>query len=180
MMLIFPIAGIILLVTSPHKTWKKIIFVAIAIVYTVLSTIGIGTIISKFTDIWDSPVNESLTKEEYISRCADVTVEQICRSSDGYEDNFVCVKVKIVKKVTYVDDFYNEKDYVCYVCEEEDGSRYQLILRDCLLEDQQKFIEGDVITVWGEGAGECRAYDSEYHEWTAPCLNMAYVSVGNE
>ena len=180
MMLIFPIAGIVLLVTSPHKLWKKILFISIAVVYTVVSSIGIGTIISRFTDMWDSPVNESLTKEEYVSRCTDVTVEQICRSSDGYEDSFVCVRVKIVGKVTYVDDFYNEKDYACYLCEDEDGSRYQLILRDCLLEDQQKFIEGDVITVWGEGAGECRTYDSEHREITAPCVNMAYVAVENE
>ena len=176
MMLIFPIVGIILLLTSPHKTSRKILFVAIAAVYMVFSTIGIGSIISRVTDMWDRPVDESLSREEYIARCETVTPEEICRAADGYEDEFVAVTLKIVKKVTYQDAFYNDKDYVCYLCEDANGSEYKLILRDCLIEDPQRFIVGDVITVYGEGAGECTAYDSEYYEWSAPCLNMAYVA----
>ena len=177
MMLLLPIVGIILLVTSPHKKWQKILFVAIAVVYTIFSTFGIGNIISGIADMWDTPVEESLTKEEYIARCEDISVEQLCRSADGYEEKFVSVRLKIVGKATYLDSYYNEKDYVCYLCEAEDGSQYKIILRDCLLEDRQKFIAGDIITVYGEGAGDCLAYDSEYTEWNAPCPNMAYVAL---
>lgn len=176
MMLVFPIAGIVLLLTSPYKTSRKVLFVAVAVVCLVLSTIGIGSIISGIADMWDTPVDQSLSKEEYLSRCQAVTLEDICRSADGYEDQFISVKLKVVKKVTYQDRFYNDKDYVCYLCEAENGSEYKLILRDCLIEDQQRFIAGDIITVYGEGAGECSAYDYvDYVEWNAPCLNMAYA-----
>ena len=179
MIVLFPIVGAILLATSPYKTSRKVLFILLAVVYLIISMIGIGNIISGITDIWNAPVDDSLSKEEYISQCETVTLEDICRSPDGYEDEFISVKLRIVKKVTYQDKFYNSKDYVCYLCEAENGSEYKLILRDCLLEDQQRFIAGDIITVYGEGAGECTAYDHEYTEYAAPCLNMAYVSLND-
>jgi hypothetical protein len=177
MILTFPIVGMVLLVTSPYKTSRKALFIALAVAYLILSTIGIGSIVSGLTDMLDDPVNDTISKEEYIARCALVTPEDICRSADGYNDKFVPVKLKIVKKVTYQDEYYNSKDYVCYLCEAENGSTYNLILRDCLLENQQRFIAGDIITVYGECAGECTAFDSEYNEYVAPCLNMAYVTL---
>ncbi len=178
MMLFFPLVGIILLITSPHERWKKILFAVLAAVYMGISTYGfwgIGNLISNVTDLWSSPVDDSLTKEEYVAKCETVSAEQFYRMSDRYEGQFVSVKLKVVTRVTYVADGYYEKDYVCYLCEGEDGSDYKIVVRDCLLEDSQKFISGDVITVYGEGAKECEVYDSEYTSTTAPCLHMAYV-----
>jgi hypothetical protein len=175
MLFFSPLIGIILLFTSPHERWKKALAGTIAAVYLVISSIGLGNIISGIADRWDKPVDDSLTKEEYIAKCENITPEQFYRSADGYEDKFVRVRLKIVKQVTYVDKFYNEKDYVCYLCEAEDGSEYKIIVRDCLLEDDQRFVKGDIITVYGEGAGSCGVYDAEYNYITAPCLNMAYV-----
>lgn len=175
MMFFFPIIGIILLVTSPYERWKKVLAIVIAVVYTLISSFGIGRIISGIGDMFDDPVDDSLTKEEYISKCENLLPEKFYRSENGYEGEFVCVKLKIVGQVTYVDGFYNEKDYLCYLCEAEGGSDYKIVVRDCLLENGQRFVKGDVITVYGEGAGECEVYDSEYNFTTAPCLNMAYV-----
>ena len=180
MVVIFPIVGIVLLATSPYKTSKKVLFISLAVILFFISAFGIGNIISGITDIWDKPVDTSLSKDEYIARCESVMLEDICRSADGYNDKFVTVKLKIVKKVTYQDEYYNSKDYVCYLCEAENGSTYNLILRDCLLENQQRFIAGDIITVYGECAGECTAFDSEYNEYVAPCLNMAYVDLNEK
>lgn len=177
MMLFFPIVGIVLLITSPHEKWKKFLFVAIAAVYMVISTFGLGNIISRVTDLWSTPVNDTLTKEEYIARCEEITPEQFYRTPDRYEGQFVSIRLRIVEKVTYVDNSYTPKDYICYLCEAEDGSDYKLILRDCLLQDQQRFLSGDIVTVYGEGAGECQVYDNQYTYTTAPCLNMAYASV---
>lgn len=182
MLLIFPIVGAILLATSPYKTSRKVLFIIIAVIYFFVWRFGIGTIISGITDLWDKPVDDSISKEEYISLCENVTLEDICRSADGNKDKFMAVKLKIVKTVTYQDKYYNTKDYVCYLCEDENGSQYNIVIRDCLLEDQQRFISGDVITVYGEGAGECIAYDydTEYTEYKAPCLNMAYVDLNEK
>lgn len=175
MLLFFPLMGAILLITSPYERWQKILFVALAVVYMIISTFGIGNIISGISDLWDKPVDTSLTRDEYVSKCESITPEQFYRSADGYEDKFVCVKLKIAESVTYIDRYYNDKDYLCYLCEDEAGSKYKIVIRDCLLEDNQRFVKGDVITVYGEGAGECEVYNSEYVYTTAPCLNMAYV-----
>ena len=177
MALFLPVVAIILLITSPYKRWKKILFVVLAVVYMLLSTYGISAIISDITDIWDKPVDASISREEYVERCESVSAEQIYRFADGYEDKFVCVKLKIIGRVTYVDDYYNAKNYVCYLCEAENGSSFNIVLRDCLVSGEQKLIEGDVVTVYGEGAGECNVFDEEYNDIYAPCINMAYVEI---
>ena len=175
MLFLFPVVGIILLLTSPHKTAHKVLLVILGIVFMIVSYIGFGNIISNITELWDKPVDDTITMEEYIDRCEDISAEQFYRSIDNYEDKFVCVKLRVVEKVTYVDSFYNDKDYICYLCEAEDGSDYKIVVRDCLLSNRQRFVVGDIITVYGEGAGDCEVYDSEYNYTTAPCINMAYV-----
>jgi hypothetical protein len=175
MMFIFPLVGIVLLITSHHDTWKKVLFGVIAAVYILFTTFGVGRFFSGFSDMFGSPVDKSLTREEYVAQCEAVTPEQICRSIDGYEDKFLCVKVRVIEKVTYLDKNYNEKDYVCYLCEDVAGEEYKLVIRDCLLENQQRFVAGDVITVYGEGAGECEVCNTSFNHTIAPCINMAYV-----
>ena len=177
MMFLFPLVGIILLVTSPHARRKKILFVSIAAVCIILSFIGIGNIISKVSQIWEHPVDTSLTRVEYVAACQETDAEQLYRFPETYEGDFVCITLKVIGKVTYTDDFYNDSDDVYYLCEAEGGSSFKIILRDCLLEDHQKLIAGDVITVYGEAAGECVVYDGNYTEWEGPCLNMAYMMI---
>ena len=173
MLFLLPAVGIILLLTSPHKKWAKVLLTIVASIYLLLSSIGIGTVLSRIEDLWDNPVDDSLSKAEYLAKCEEVTPEQFYRSAD--KGRFVCVKLRVVEKVTCVDRFYNDMEYACYLCEAEGGSSYQLIVRDCLLEDQQRLIPGDVILAYGESAGDREVYDEEYTYTTAPCLNMAYV-----
>jgi len=176
MMFIFPLAGIILLITSPHKTWKKVLFVSIAVIYSIVSFYGIGTVISGFTDLFDKPVDDSISMEEYIEKCENITPEQLYRNVDLYEDKFVCMTLTIGEKVSFLGDYYHVEDYTCYLCYAEDDSRYEIVIRDCLLENKQRFVPGDVITVYGEGAGDCTVLpESHDFEIDCPCLNMAYV-----
>lgn len=177
MLVVFPLAGIVLLITSRHTTWKKVLLVIIAVAYLLLpGFFGIGSLISGITDAFDQPVDDSLTREEYIAKCEEITPEQFYRAADSYEDKFVSMTVQITEKVTCIDEFYNDKDYVCYLCVAQDNYDFRIILRDCLLADKQRFIPGDVITIYGEGAGEREVYDSDYNYTTAPCLNMAYIA----
>ncbi|MBE6670867.1 MAG: hypothetical protein E7593_01535 [Ruminococcaceae bacterium] len=179
-MLLFPIAGIILLITSPHKLWKKILFIIIGIIYFIISTFGIGNFISDIGEMFNEPVDSSLTREEYIEKCETVSPEKFYRSADGYKEKFVSITVRVTKTLTYSDNYYADNEFNCYLCEDVNGSEFKIIVRDCLLADKQKFISGDVITIYGEGAGQRSAYDSEYTDWTEPCLNMAYVVLETE
>ena len=177
MMIFSKILSIVLIITSPHEKWKKTVAISIAAVLIAVSYIGIGGIISRVSDIFEQPVNDKISRNEYIAICEDITPEQFYRSADGYDGDYVKVRVKIESQVTYIDEYYNDKNDACYLCESVDGSEFKFVVRDCLLENQQRFIPGDVITIYGEGAGECEFYYGDYEFFTAMCLNMAYVIV---
>ena len=174
MMFIFPIAGIILLVTSPHEKWKKAIFVAVAVIYMIVSFFGIGNIMSRVSNIFEKPVDTSLTREEYVAACREVNIEDFYRSAYNYEEEFVTMTLKVVGRASYIDDDYYG-DNVYYICEAVEGSSFKIIVRDCIIDGAQNFIKGDVITVYGEGAGACVAYDLEYTPIDGVCVNAAYV-----
>ena len=178
MMFVFPIVGIVLLATSPYSKKKKIIFISIAVLYLIVSTVGLGNIISKITNFFDKPVDTSLSRDEYIAACETVNAEDFYRSAEKYNDKFVSVTVKIVDKAFYVDKYYNESEDTYYICEAVDGSSFSIIVRDCLIDSQQKLILGDVITLYGEGDKDRTVYsEASYEEVKAPCINMAYVII---
>jgi hypothetical protein len=173
MMFLFPIVGIVLLVTSPHEKWKKLVFAGVAAVYLVVSAFGIGNLFMMITNALDKPVDTSLSREEYIARCESVTPEQFYRSSEDYEDEFLKIRLKVVCKAEFVDSYYDGGD-VYYVCQAEDASGFFVIVRDCLIDSSQNLIAGDMITLCGEGAEPITAFCGE-KAYPAPVINMAYL-----
>jgi hypothetical protein len=177
MMFFFPIVGIVLLITSPHDRSKKILFVTIAAIYLVLSTFGIGTIISGVAGIFDKPVDTSLSKEDYIAACEEMSAEAYYRSAETYEDKFITIQLRVVSRVEYYDGLLGVSEDAYYLCEAVGGSSYKIIVRDCLVDAKQNFIGGDIITLYGEGDENIFVYGlgEDYTEWEGPCINMAYV-----
>ncbi len=173
MLFIFPIVGICLLVTSPHKKWAKILFGVLFALYTVgISYGGFGLIAGLFEG---SPVDDSLTYEEYVAACETVDPETYYRTADDFEDKFVAIDLRVVKKITAFDDNYT--DYITYyLCTSADG-RYEILVRDCFLGDVQNLAEGDRITVYGEGSGNGEIDSANYETYSAPILNGAYVEI---
>ena len=174
MMLFMPVVGLILLITSPHKKSHKIIFVVIALVYTVLSFIGIGNIIGYVAGRFEDPVDSSLTREEYISKCEQIDSETYFRTGNGMDGDFVSVHLKIIGGVTNWDKT-NSKYPTYYLCSAPGGSEYRIIIRDCLQDRELNFIPGDIICVYGQSAKVATVFDEEYTEHTVPCINAAYV-----
>lgn len=181
MMFIFPIVGIILLATSPHAKKKKIIFCAVAAAYMIVSFIGIGTIISGIRSIWYSPVDTSLSREEYIAACEDVSAEEFYRSSGKYEGEFIKLSLTVIADAEYYPDYFEAQKYThCYVCTDGSGAQFYILVRDCTNDGEkgtQNFLRGDRITVWGEGAEPLRAYGyhGDLEEYFAPTVNAAYI-----
>ena len=174
-MFIFPIAGIVLLITSPHQKWKKILFVGIAAVYMLVSSFGF-LLLPYLQNAFDKPVNTSIKRAEYVSRCEGVSADSIYRSATNCEDEYLRITLTVLYRVENVEDYYSGDTY--YLCRATDGSGLYFIVRDCLIEDKQNFLAGDVITVYGEGAGEQAVYNAQSDGvQNAPCINMAYVIV---
>ncbi len=177
-MIFMPIVGIALLLTSPHKRSAKITFGAIAIAYAIVSTFGIGTIVGKIAGIFDKPVNTSLSREEYIEKTESVTPEDYFRRASDYDGKYVSMRLCVVRKITDI-DAYNAGDRYSsyYVCRDENGGMFEILIRDCIQGGSLNLLAGDIVTVYGEGAGEALIYDLDYTAYSAPCVNVAYISV---
>ncbi|MBQ7365406.1 MAG: hypothetical protein IJW46_07390 [Clostridia bacterium] len=172
-MFVMPILGIILLATSPHQKWKKALFISIAVLYLVISSFGFSMLPRLFSML-DQPVDTSLTREDYIAAAEELSAEAFYRNPDHYEEGYWYMELQIVKRAAYSDSYYDDEIY--YLCEAKGGSSYQIILRDCQVDDTQKLITGDVITVYGECGDETSVYVGE--EWyDSVAFNMAYVVV---
>ncbi len=180
MMFFMPIVGIILLATSPHKKSSKITFIIIACVYTLLTTIGLGTIIGGIIDIFDPPVNTKLSRDEYIAKCESATAEDIWREPESYKNQYVKLKVIIYESFEVIDADYSTDKYTrYYVCRLE-GINGDLLIRNCIQGGASNFAVGDTLTVYGEGDGIVTVYDYNYREYNSPCVNAAYASVITE
>ncbi len=173
MLILFPIAGLVLLITSPHKRGVKLGIAAVAVVYTIVTSIGIGNIISNIISnvaaLFDRPVDTSLSQSEYIAACADISAEDYYRAAAQHEDDYLRLTMVVERQIHAGDETY-------YLCRSTSGQATVLV-RDCFLSGGLNLLPGDSFTVWGEGAGVITVYDPDYNAYTAPCLNGAYLSL---
>lgn len=176
MLFMFPLVGIILLFTSPHKKSAKITVITVGLVYTILTSYGFQYAIGQFTNLFDRPVNTKLSREEYIATCETVTPETFYRTPDAYTDQFVTMTVTVIAKVIDSEGYYSNDKYITYyICQDATGS-CRFLLRDCQQGDGQNLIVGDTVTVWGEGAGNVRIFGLDGNVYDAPCLNVAHLT----
>lgn len=176
MLFMFPLIGIILLITSPHKRSHKIAFVVAGVLYFFLSTFGVSQLWGRISSLWNPPVDMKMGREEYIAACESMPAEVYHRSVASREEAFVSMTLRVKEKVIDSDAVYNKEKYATYyLCEDVEGRGVTILVRDCNRETSENFLAGDVITVFGEGAGEVTVYDMNYEPRSAPCVNMAFV-----
>lgn len=176
MMFFFPLIGVILLITSPHSTKQKLMIAAAGVLLAVVSHVGVGTIVARVKSGFEKPVDTSLTREEYIAACDDVTLEEFFRNAEGFDGKFVSFEATVSYKTTDSDGEYNGSKYTTYyVCTGGDGERFTVFVRDCSQYEQHNFVSGDKVRIYGEGNGEKTIYDSYYESSTAPTVNAALI-----
>ena len=178
MLFVMPIMGIILLATSPHKKSIKIGVIAAAVVWAIISYVGVGNIISGITNTITEPVDTSMSQEEYISACHDITAEEFYRNTDKYTGEFVTLTLTVTERVIDTAGYYDGIEYnTYYVCKTEgENGEFEILIRDCVKDGSQKYLKGDVINIYGEGAGEVTIYSNiDYMPITAPCINVAHI-----
>ncbi len=178
MLLSFSIVGFVLLFTSPHKKSKKIAVGAAAAIYFMISSFGIGNIVGRITGFFDHPVNTSLTREEYISSCTYIEPETYYRTSPELDGVFVSMEVVIIDRFVDVQAQYSGEKYTAYYkAKPEDNDSFDILLRDCVISGNQNLLPGDVVLIYGQGAGDVSVYDESYAVVDAPCVNMAYFEI---
>ncbi len=175
MLFVFPLVGIILLFTSPHKKSLKITAVVLAIVYTLLTSSLLPAVVRGVIAHFSSPVDTSMSREEYVTVCDEISAEDFYRSSAGFKSAFVSMELRVKEKITDPDGYGKYTTY--YVCEAMDGGSFEIMIRDCLQDEKRNLIEGDMIRVYGEGAGTVTIYDMEYAPHVAPCVFVAYLDL---
>ncbi len=176
MMFVMPIAGIILLATSPHSKKAKITFIILGIIYLIISTIGIGTIIGSIAEIIDPPVNTRLSREEYIAKCEQVEAEDVWRAPELYKNKYVSLTVTVIGSFESVETTFPTDKYTkYYICRVDNGINDTLLVRSCIQSGASNFAAGDIITVYGEGDGTVSVFDYDYNGYNSPCVNAAYA-----
>ncbi len=173
-LLTFPIIGLVLLITSPHKTSRKILFVFVTVAYTIVSTFGLSMIIGLFNKPV-SPVDTSLSQDEYVSVCEVVVPQDFYRSTDSFAGDYLTMSLVVVDSFTSSSQYDGDLYAKYYICQDQLGGDFQILVRDCVQEGRSNYIAGDIITVYGEGAGNCEVYDIDYKIHISPCVNAAYI-----
>ncbi|MBE6698570.1 MAG: hypothetical protein E7581_08665 [Ruminococcaceae bacterium] len=168
--LIMPLAGLVVLFTSPHKFWKKILFIAIYLLFPTI--ISIVMMLSGFTLnalFAQDPVDTSLTKEAYVEKCVDITPEEFYRSPDTYADSYVSMTLKVSEKsVNQYGTFY--------ICTSVDNPQIMIAVQDYLLDGKQNFIAGDLLIVYGEPSQDGCLVSMDGKAFEIPCINAAYAA----
>lgn len=176
-----PLIGVVLLITSPHKTKHKLIFVAAALLYTVLVSWGVGgMLIGMVQNRLDPPVNTALSMQEYIAACEPLDAQVFYRGAEAYTGVPVAVTLTVRGSFTDPESVYSsDGEHRYYRCT-DDGETFTVLVRDCVLENRINLIAGDRILIYGEGAGNISVYDADYTRISAPALNAAYIMLAGE
>ncbi len=179
MLFVWPLVGIVLLATSPHQRKWKFTVILVAVIYTIFSTYGFGTLVLQyFTNKFDKPIDTSMDRTEYIAACEAVDAETFFRTPDRYTDRYVVTTLEVQKRLIDSEGYYNNGSYyVYYLCRDTDNDSVSVLIRSCLRDEDVNFLEGDIITVYGEGVGNKTITDMEYQSHTEPCINVAYAVV---
>jgi hypothetical protein len=171
MLALFPLVGIILCITSPHQTWKKVLCIAL---YVLLPTIIGGTMVLGSIFIGEifgqDFVDTSLTREEYVAACQEVTPEEYYRSPGSYEDAYIRMTLKVERREVSDSAIY-------YVCTDPDNSEIVILVRDYFIEDQQNFLSGDFVTFYCQYSPTTARVESGGVEHVAPFLYAAYAKI---
>ena len=176
MAFMMPIVSVILLATGPYKKWIKVVGGLSISVYFLFSTFGLGGYVLSWLD---QPVDTSLSQSEYIASCSEVSPEAYYRSPEAYEDQFVTMTLTVTK-VLYGYTEYSDEAITYYLCQSPENKDVLILVRECILEGAIHYMVGDELIVYGEGSGMQNAYDSEYNQFTAPAINVAYAKLIKE
>lgn len=174
MMYFMPIVGIILFFTSPHSRKSKIIAVSVVVAVYVLIVVLAWGWIQSLTN--KSPVNDDISREEYVALCEDMDVDDFYRMADDYGRYVTMDLIVIEQCVEQSIDVY-EADVTYYRCRDLNGGELMVCVLDYNLGTPLRFLPGDMIRVYGESASRESFVGNPADSTEYPCLYMAYCEL---
>ncbi len=177
MLYLMPVAGIILFFTSPHSKKSKIIAASVVVgVYVLgglIAIFGSGLLSNLF---YDPPVNDNVSRGEYVQLCEEMDVESFYRNANDLGRYITMELVVIEKEVEHSVDVY-DIGATYYRCRDLNGGELVIYIQDCNLDTPLQFLPGDMIRVYGESAGMISFLQGSSYSEELPCLYMAYCDL---
>ena len=176
MLYFMPIVGIVLFFTSPHSKKSKIIAAVIVVGLYALAfalTFGAG--------LWglfeESPVNDDISREEYVERCEALDVEAFYRNPYD-EGRYITLELEVLERTSdpYTEPYESGGTDTFYRCRSLDGGTLEVYIQDYNLGHKTNFLPGDKIRVFGESGGMMTLYWDEAGR-ELPFLYMAYCEM---
>ena len=168
------IAGLILFLTSPYSKKAKIITAA-SVIGGYILLIGVGTVLLPM--LWtQSPVNDKISREEYVALCADMDVEDFYRNANDY-GRYVTMELTVIDRCVEQSIDVYDTGATYYRCKDLNGGELRVYVQDFNLGSPIQFLPGDMIRVYGESAGMVSFLQGSSYSPQYPCLYMAYCEL---
>ena len=126
------------------------------------------------------PVDTGMPRDAYIAACEVTDAEAYYRTADSRVGQKVAVTLTVREAVTDVEGSYRHERYPNYYLCSDAEQTFVILVRDCVLENRINLLPGDVVTFYGEGAGNMTVTDTQYNTHTAPCINAAFAVLNEQ
>lgn len=180
MLFVQPIIGLILLWISAWRKGTKIAVTALLAAAYILPIL-LGFLLTFLPGLGEEiPVETDIPRAEYVARCQSADPEDLYRNSSAYAQRgaFVTLTLTVDARLTNEEDYGSDYS-TYYLCHIDVGTKsYSFLLRDWRQEESVNFVPGDVITVWGQAAGELSLYNSSNGQISHPGIHILYAELG--
>lgn len=170
----FP-AGIVLFFTSPYSKKLKIIVCSVVAVIALLGVLSVA--LSMWTP---SLVNDKISKDEYISLCQTMAVDDFYRAGDNIAGQYITMQLVVADRFSDWYTSYDDEPALYYLCYDKAQPDTKILVRSCLVGDDLNLKVGDQIMAFGESGGQVTVAKNQNTNITLPCLYMAYVEMAQD
>lgn len=148
----------------------KFIIAWIFLIIIAISLIGGGDDSGKKDD------SENISPEQYKSECIDVSYDDLARKPDEYEGQKVKFRGKIMQVVKDSESITSE--YLISVTEGEYGLWNNNVFVKLRPDNKEnKFLGDDIVTFYGESAGEHKYTSVLGQSISIPCVKAVYMEI---
>lgn len=153
--------------------------IIVAVVFILFAAITLLSWLVDDDEYYDSFEKQSMTEEEYKETCYSVSYEDLARNPGQYDGELLTFTGEVFQKCYDSDGF---AEYLIAVTREDLGGEYYSythykdnIYAYYYYGENDKLLEDDIVTIYGEGDGEYTYESVSGAEITVPVFEIVYV-----